>query len=124
MIPVVLIAACQPLRCTVGLQKQIDQLSIESNELQAATPDQPTLTMNLLLRNRADIALAWPDIELTLNDDDDKALIRRVFTPAEYLPSVQLIDAGIAADAEQAIKLSFAMTQGTASGYRVYLFYP
>ncbi|HWZ48314.1 MAG TPA: DUF3426 domain-containing protein [Herbaspirillum sp.] len=119
-----LIAACQPLRCTIGLQKQIDQLSIESNELQAATPDQPTLTMNLLLRNRAAIALAWPDIELTLNDDDEKALIRRVFTPAEYLPSVQLIDAGIAADAEQTIKLSFTVTQGTASGYRVYLFYP
>jgi predicted Zn finger-like uncharacterized protein len=119
-----LTAACRPLRCTVGLQKQIDQLSIESNEMQAATPDQPTLILNILLRNRADIPLAWPDIELTLNDDDEKALIRRVFTPAEYLPSLQLIDGGIAADGEQTVKLSFTMTQGAASGYRVYLFYP
>ncbi|HEY4072733.1 MAG TPA: DUF3426 domain-containing protein [Herbaspirillum sp.] len=119
-----LIAACRPLRCTVGLQKQIDQLFIESNEMQAATPDQPTLILNILLRNRADIPLAWPDIELTLNDDDEQALIRRVFTPAEYLPSLQLIDGGIAADGEQMVKLSFTMAQGAASGYRVYLFYP
>jgi predicted Zn finger-like uncharacterized protein len=119
-----LIAACKPFRCTVGLQKQIDQLSIESNEMQAATPDQPTLILNILLRNRADIPLAWPDIELTLNDDDEKALVRRVFTPAEYLPSLQLMDGGIAADGEQTVKLSFTMTQGAASGYRVYLFYP
>jgi predicted Zn finger-like uncharacterized protein len=119
-----LVAVCQPLHCTVGLQRQIDQLSIESNELQAATPDQPGLTLNLLLRNRADTALAWPCIELTLNDDDEKALIRRVFTPAEYLPSVQTIDAGMAADSEQPVKLSFTLAQTVASGYRVYLFYP
>jgi predicted Zn finger-like uncharacterized protein len=119
-----LVAACQPLHCTVGLQRQIDQLSIESNELQAVTPDQPALALNLLLRNRADSALAWPDIELTLNDDDEKALIRRVFSPAEYLPTGQTVDAGMAADSEQSVKLSFTLGQTAASGYRVYLFYP
>lgn len=119
-----LIAACQPLHCTVGLQRQIDQLSIESNELQAATADQPALTLNLLLRNRADVALAWPDIELTLNDDDEQALIRRVFTPAEYLPAGQTVDAGMGGDSEQSVKLTFTLKQPLASGYRVYLFYP
>jgi predicted Zn finger-like uncharacterized protein len=119
-----LAAACLPLNCTVGLQRQIDQLSIESNELQAAVPGEPALTLSLLLRSRGDTALAWPHIELTLNDDDEKPLIRRVFAPAEYLPAAQMIDAGIAPDAEQPIKLSFTLTQGTASGYRVYLFYP
>jgi hypothetical protein len=119
-----LVAACQPLRCTVGLQRRIDQLSIESNELQAATPDQPALTLSLLLRNRADTALAWPDIELTLNDDDEKALIRRVFAPAEYPPADQAVEAGMAGNTEQPVKLTFTLTQAVASGYRVYLFYP
>ncbi|RXZ36409.1 DUF3426 domain-containing protein [Oxalobacteraceae bacterium CAVE-383] len=119
-----LAAACQPLRCTVGLPRQINQLSIESNELQAAAPDQPTLTLNLLLRNRADVALAWPDIELTLNDDDENALIRRVFAPADYLPPGQSVEAGMGSDTEQPVKLSFTLTQTVASGYRVYLFYP
>lgn len=119
-----LIAACQPLRCTVGLQKRIDQLSIDSNELQAATPDQPTLILSLLLRNLADAALAWPDIELTLNDDDEKALIRRVFTPAEYLPAGQSVAVGMPGNSEQAVTLSFTLTQTVASGYRVSLFYP
>jgi predicted Zn finger-like uncharacterized protein len=119
-----LVTVCRPLNCTVGLQRQIDQLSIESNELQAATPDHPALTLNLLVRNRADSALAWPYIELTLNDDDEKALIRRVFSPAEYLPAGQTVEAGMAADSEQPVKLSFTLGQTVASGYRVYLFYP
>lgn len=119
-----LTAACQPLHCTVGLQRQIDQLSIESNELQAATAEQPALSLNLLLRNRADAAMAWPAIELTLNDDDENALIRRVFTPADYLPAGQTVEAGMAANTEQAVKLRFTLTQAVASGYRVYLFYP
>jgi predicted Zn finger-like uncharacterized protein len=119
-----LVAACQPLRCTIGLQRKIDLLSIESNELQAATPDHPALGLNLLLRNRADMAMAWPDIELTLNNDDDEPLIRRVIAPAEYLPAGQTVEAGMAGDTEQPVKLSFTLAQGAASGYRVYLFYP
>jgi hypothetical protein len=119
-----LVAACQSLGCIVGLQRQIDQLSIESNELQAATPGQPALTLSLLLRNRADTALAWPDVELTLNDDDEKAVIRRVFAPAEYLPAGQTVDTGMAGNTEQPVKLSFTLAQAVASGYRVYLFYP
>jgi predicted Zn finger-like uncharacterized protein len=119
-----LVAVCQPLRCTVGLQRKIDLLSIESNELQAATPDHPALGLNLLLRNRADMAMAWPDIELTLNNDDEEPLIRRVIVPAEYLPAGQTVEAGMAGDTEQPVKLSFTLAQGAASGYRVYLFYP
>ena len=117
-------AACRPLHCNIGLQRQIDQLSIESNELQAAVPGQPALTLGLLLRNHSDVALVWPDIELTLNDDDEKALIRRVFTPADYLSDPAMASLGFAANSEQNVKLTFTLAQAVASGYRVYLFYP
>jgi predicted Zn finger-like uncharacterized protein len=119
-----LAAACLPLRCTVGLQQRIEWLSIESNELQASVPGDPALTLRLLLRNRGDTAVVWPHLELTLNDDDENALVRRVFAPADYLPARQLVKAGIAAGAEQPVALTFTLAQGTASGYRIYLFYP
>ncbi|MDB5776583.1 MAG: hypothetical protein JWP38_2716 [Herbaspirillum sp.] len=119
-----LAAACLPLGCTVGLQHQIGQLSIESNQLQAAAPGESALTLSLLLGSRSADAQAWPHIELTLNDDDGNALLRRVFAPADYLPSSRLIDAGIPANSEQPVKLTFILTQASASGYRVYLFYP
>jgi hypothetical protein len=119
-----LAAACLPLHCTVGLQPRIEWLSIESNELQASVPGDPALTLRLLLRNRGDTAVVWPHLELTLNDDDENALVRRVFAPADYLPAPQTVKAGIAAGAEQPVALTFTLAQGTASGYRIYLFYP
>lgn len=136
-------AACVRLQCSVGLQRQIDQLSIEANDLQASAPGQPALTLQLLLRNRSDLAQVWPHIELTLNDNDENPLIRKVFAPDDYLRATPgaasasatatasgvpawtiLRDKGMAPNSEQPVKLSFVLPQAIASGYRVYLFYP
>lgn len=117
-----LVTACRLLGCEVGLPTQIDAVAIESSELQAA--DQKTFSLSVLLANHGTIVQAWPDIELTLNDADDKPIIRRVFEPRDYLPASQEIDKGFAPKSEQPIKLYFELTQLKASGYRVYLFYP
>ncbi len=119
-----LTAACAPLHCSVGLPTSIDQLVLDSSELQLVPPNQNIYTLSALLRNRGYSAQAWPYLELTLNDGDEKALTRRVFTPREYLGSAQLVDKGLAGEGEQQIKLTFELAQPAASGYRVYLFYP
>jgi predicted Zn finger-like uncharacterized protein len=115
--------ACTRLGCQVGLPAQIDAVSIESNELQALAPDSNAFTLSVLLRNRGSIAQAWPNIELTLNDTNDKPIARRVFMPRDYLAPSD-VNKGFAASSEQPVKLSFELTQLKASGYRVYLFYP
>jgi hypothetical protein len=119
-----LAAACAPLHCSVGLPTNIDQLALESSELQLVPPNLNIYTLSALLRNRGYGAQAWPYLELTLNDGDEKAITRRVFTPREYLGSAKLVDGGLAGDGEQQIKLTFELTQPAASGYRLYLFYP
>lgn len=119
-----LAAACAPLHCSVGLPTNIDQLVLESSELQLVPPNQNIYTLSALLRNRGYGAQAWPYLELTLNDGDEKAILRRVFTPREYLASAKLVDGGLAGEGEQQIKLTFELTQPAASGYRIYLFYP
>jgi predicted Zn finger-like uncharacterized protein len=120
----VLVNACGIIGCRVDLPAQIDAVSIESNELQALPSNQNTFVLTTLLRNRSAIVQAWPNIELTLNDANEKAIVRRVFTPRDYLPSAQDVTKGFAANWEQPIKLFFEVSQLKASGYRVYLFYP
>jgi len=117
-------SACAALHCSVGLPTNIDQLSLESSELQLVPPNQNIYTLTVLLRNRGYSAQAWPYMELTLNDADEKAITRRIFTPGEYLSSPALIDDGLAGEGEQQVKLTFELAQPAASGYRIYLFYP
>jgi predicted Zn finger-like uncharacterized protein len=116
--------ACAYIGCQIGLPMKIESVSIESSELQALSASQNTFSLVALLRNRGETVLAWPSIELTLNDANEKPLGRRVFMPRDYLPSQQEINKGFAPKSEQSIKLFFELSQLKASGYRVYLFYP
>ena len=120
----VLAQACIHLGCQVGLPAQIEEVSIESSELQTLAADANTFSLTVLLRNHGATEQAWPHIELTLNDANEKPIARRVFTPRDYLPASQDAMKGFGARSEQAVKLFFELSQLKASGYRVYLFYP
>jgi hypothetical protein len=119
-----LVQACRPLGCSIGLPAQIDYVSLESSELQTLSADNHTFVLALLLLNRNETVEAWPSIELTLNDANDKPMARRVFAPADYLGSAGEAGKGFAPRSEQAVKLYFSMDGAQASGYRAYLFYP
>jgi hypothetical protein len=89
-------------------------------------------TLNTVLRNGGDLALAWPSIELTLNDADDKPLVRRVFGPRDYAPRMANASANASADnfagfgarAEQPVKIHFRLEGLEPSGYHIAVFYP
>ena len=116
--------ACAQLDCSVGLPAQIEAVSIESSELQTLAGSKDTFALTVLLRNHSQTVQTWPNIELTLNDSNEKAIARRVFVPRDYLPATQDISKGMSASSETPIKLFFEVTQLKAAGYRVYLFYP
>ncbi|MGF6273500.1 putative Zn finger-like uncharacterized protein [Massilia sp. UYP11] len=121
-----LVSACDLFGCQVGLPARPDALVIETGEL--ITLGGNAYTLNTVLRNGGDLALAWPSIELTLNDRDDKPLVRRVFGPRDYVP--QLADAeggnitGFGARAEQPVKIHFRLEGLEPSGYHIAVFYP
>jgi predicted Zn finger-like uncharacterized protein len=119
-----LVTACAQIGCNVGLPAQIESVSIESSELQALIPNQNTFVLNTMLRNRSTISQAWPSIELTLNDANEKAIARRVFSPREYLTPANDPKKGFDATSEQQVRVFFELSDLNASGYRVYLFYP
>jgi predicted Zn finger-like uncharacterized protein len=119
-----LTSLCLQVGCQVKLPAQIDKVSIESSELQSL-PSSPTkFTLVTLLRNQATTAQAWPYLELTLNDMNEKPVARKVFQPKEYLASAESVDAGFAEQSEHQVRIAFEMLQLKAAGYRLYLFYP
>ncbi|MQA39704.1 DUF3426 domain-containing protein [Rugamonas aquatica] len=117
-----LTAACNALGCKIELPAQIDDLSIEQGELQ--TLSDTSFSFTTQLRNQSATAQAWPHIELVLDDANDKAVLRRVFTPREYLGADVALDKGFAPHTEQSVKLYFELNQLKASGYHIAVFYP
>lgn len=118
-----LIGICDALGCSVPLPKDVDAITIESSGLDADPLHENIITLNALLRNRAAYALAFPSIALTLNDNHDKLLARRLILPAEYLPSGEKEMSGFAANHEIIVKLRLDTADLKPSGYRIELFY-
>ncbi|USX27789.1 DUF3426 domain-containing protein [Oxalobacteraceae bacterium OTU3CINTB1] len=113
---------CATLGCKLELPTQIDELVIEQGELQ--TLSETTFSFTTLLRNQSTTAQQWPHIELVLDDANDKAILRRVFTPRDYLGADAALDKGFAPRSEQSVKLYFELKQLKASGYHIAVFYP
>ncbi len=122
-----LASACRLLGCTVPLPRRPDLMSIDSSELQADPRRQGIIVLNAVLRNRARFAQDYPALELTLTDDADRPVLRRVLAPRDYLEAAraaQMLAKGIAPGAEASLRVYLDSSRSAATGYRLYLFYP
>jgi predicted Zn finger-like uncharacterized protein len=117
-----LVAGCELIGCVLPRPRKPELLGIETSDLAPASSDQ--LIFTATLKNRAPFDQEYPHLELTLTDMQDAALLRKVLTPADYLPAGQPATAGFAARGELAVKLTFEARGVPAIGYRLYLFYP
>lgn len=120
-------AACHLLRCQVPLPRRPELMSIESSDLQAEPRRDGVIVLNAVLRNRATFAQDYPALELTLTDEADRPVLRRVFAPREYLDPARGapgVAQGISAGAEVSLRIYLDAGRRRATGYRLYLFYP
>ncbi|MDD5298034.1 MAG: DUF3426 domain-containing protein [Rhodocyclaceae bacterium] len=118
------VAWCQGLGCGMPLPRVAGQIGIEASELRPSSQGQGLLKLSATLRNRAAFSQAYPDLELTLTDTDDKPLVRRVFTPKEFLGAKTDPAAGFPANGDLAVSLTLDTSSISAAGYRLYVFYP
>lgn len=118
-----LVRYCQILKCTVPLPQKASLMSIESSELKDDPTRRNQIILIALLRNRAPFAQALPNLELTLTDNQDKALARRSFRPDDYLPKPKNVTAGLPANQELVIKLRLDTADLKPVGYRLVLYY-
>lgn len=118
-------AACEFIGCEVLLPRRADLLSIESSDLQADGQRQGVIVLNALLRNRAPFAQEFPDLELTLTDPGERAVIRKVLKPRDYLQEKRsTLGQGMAGGTEEAIRVFLDPGGILATGYQLFLFYP
>ena len=114
-----LAAACDALGCRVQALRRIDQLSVDASGL-THIDGAPLHRLSLGLRNRAEVALACPAIELNLTDAQGQLLARRVMQVADF----GVAAATIAAGAELPLQALLSTGERRISGYTVELFYP
>ncbi len=115
---------CGYVGCAIRPLRDVAALSIESSDLQADAAHRGLLILAATVRNRANYAIAFPHLELTLTDAQDQPVVRRAFPPAEFVGGTADLSRGIAAQGELAIKLFIDASATTQAGYRLYLFYP
>lgn len=117
--------ACQWMSCEIGLPRLTEQLHIDASDLQFIDPEKPNLVqLTALVRNRARVAVEYPALELTLTNAQEQVVARRVLLPDEYLAAATGIANGIPGRGEFSVRLFLDTGPLTASGYRIYLFYP
>ena len=104
-----LVAACATLKCDLKLPRRPKLMAIESSDLQADGRRENLIVLNAVLRNQAQFAQECPSLELTLTDERDEAVARRVLSPADYFASVpaEQIARGIGAGADAPLRIYF-----------------
>jgi predicted Zn finger-like uncharacterized protein len=114
---------CTRLGCQISPPRDIDGLQIEASDLRQI--DGPhRLELRVPLRNRYDIALAYPAIELTLFDEKNEIAIRRVLWPQDYAPPGTAIAAGLSPHTTQTMIVRLDSGNAVATNFRVQIFYP
>ena len=121
-----LVAACATLKCDLKLPRRPKLMAIESSDLQADGRRDNVIVLNAVLRNQAQFSQEYPALELTLTDERDEAVARRVLMPTDYLAGhpAEQITRGIGAGADAPLRVYFDTGGLRAVGYRMYLFFP
>lgn len=126
---------CVPLRCELELPRQVESLTIDSSTFNKLGAD--TYRLDFVLKNTGPVLLEVPSLELTLTDNRDQALVRRVLKPAQF----GVAGATLPANSELSGTVTLQVLPGRASagaasepptsevplpvaGYRILAFYP
>jgi hypothetical protein len=114
-----LAALCEAAGCTVGPPRDIDAISVDSSGLTRASEAGDAYRLSLVLRNRAEYAVAPPSVELSVTDSNGALLARRVFAASDFAAGAPALPP----QAETALQLTLATVE-RISGYTIEIFYP
>jgi predicted Zn finger-like uncharacterized protein len=116
----VFIVICRSLGCEVNWPMDPNKLSIETGGLKTLGNNEFIFSGSI--KNQSDWPLLTPTLELSLTDDVEASIVRKVFEPQQLgLPLV------IRGRRAQSFDLRFSLDPSlspTVNGYRAFLFYP
>ncbi|MCO5976865.1 zinc-ribbon and DUF3426 domain-containing protein [Ideonella oryzae] len=114
-----LAALCGTVGCEVGAPMALDQIVLDSSQLQTTeVPGELTITAEL--RNRAGWPVRRPSLELTLTSDDGLTLARRVLSPAE----LGATDTTLPSEGSWHAQVRLDVAPLKVTGYALEVFYP
>lgn len=115
---------CASLGCSVPLPTDRQLIRTEWSELSFVPQNDHLIQLNATLKNLASYPQAFPVMELTLKDAEDKVVVRKAFKPEEYIAAADLKLGQFNGNSELKIQLRMAMAQGKALGYSLHFYYP
>ena len=118
-----LVQACGALQCDIDVPKNLDLLTIDDSDMQESETYEKVIDFSSLLINNANYNQAYPNIELTLTDTDDKPVVRKLITPSEYLKTNANLADGMPGNDQIRMKLAISVADLSVAGYRVLLTY-
>jgi predicted Zn finger-like uncharacterized protein len=110
---------CEHAGCTIEPPRRIESLAVESSGLvRAGEPG--SYRLNVLLRNREDLALMPPSLDLSLTDAEGRLIARRVVTPAELGAADRVVPPA----GELTLQALLRSQNPGVVGYTIEIFYP
>ena len=114
-----LLAWCHLESCTLEAPRRIEDLSVENTALEKAVqPD--AFKLSVSLRNRGNLLVALPSVDLSLTDPAGQLVARRVLGPRDFRAAASVLQPG----AETALQLVLTAQDAKVAGYTVEIFYP
>jgi hypothetical protein len=110
---------CAPLDCRIEPLRRIDQLGVDSSGL-TRIDDGPVYRLVLVLRNRSDMPLLMPAIDLSLTDAAGVLVARRMLSAADLGTARNTIAAG----QELPLQALLMSAERALTGYTIEIFYP
>ncbi|MBM5571423.1 MULTISPECIES: DUF3426 domain-containing protein [Deefgea] len=118
-----LLVLCEHLNCSLPLPREAQLLRSEYSEL-TFIPNSPTLIqLNATLRNLAPFEQELPKLEVTLTDENEKVVVRKIFTAQQYLLQNERTQNTIEANEEVRAFLQLDLGELHSTGYSLYWFY-
>jgi predicted Zn finger-like uncharacterized protein len=108
---------CALVHCTLPLARDAENLVLLSRDVRPHPSVPNALIISATLRNDADVAQAFPTVEITLTDLDEQRIAMRRFRPTEYLGDARTLNAGLGAHASTALVFEVADPGKNAVAY-------
>jgi hypothetical protein len=120
---------CVVARCAIRPLNDVHALTIDASDLQRDPAHQGLLVLTATLRNRAQYAIGYPYLELSLTGAQEGSgkiptVARRVLAPADYAGGTTDLGAGMSPDGEFLVKVFIDASSTTQEGYLLWPFYP
>lgn len=115
-----LTAWCEVLECTLEPPRRIEHISVESTTLARANGTTDAFRLSVNLRNRGELPLSVPSVDLKLTDGGGSLVARRVLSPRDFGSTL----AALAPGSDTTLQLLMSTGNLGVTGYTVEVFYP